>query len=105
MTYHTSVYESGFYSDDPCVWRIKTLTTEVDDCPIIEIIDPVYPIKKPISADNRNYPPIGDVDAGWTWYIVLMFGATFCYGNWVLWILISLAFFTWKNGYWNGGKK
>ncbi len=105
MTYHTSVYESGFYSDNPCVWRINIFTMEVSDRLIIEIVEPVYPIKKPVGATNRNYPPIGSIDTGWAWYIALMFAATFVNGNWVLWILISITFFTWKNGLWNGGSK
>ena len=107
MTYHSppNVYESGFYGNDPTVGHIKIFTQEVNNLPIVEIVEPVYPIRQPINESGRQRPPIGSIDTGWAWYIVLMFGATFCHGNWALWILISIAFFTWKNGLWNGGKK
>ena len=100
MIYHTSVYESGFYSDNPVVGHIKIFTTEVDNLPIVEIVEPVYPVKISQPPSPKKLPSDNDIVIGWFVYIAAMIFATFCYGNVVLWILISITFFTWKKGLW-----
>ena len=95
-----SAYQIFIKLTDGTYWELSRLEN-LEEL-IIEILHPVYYRGAIPQKDTRKRPPIGSIDTAWAWYIVLMFAATFVNGNWVLWILISITFFTWKNGLWGG---
>lgn len=89
---------------------------------IKEIIEPIYytgsvqpPIQpsasgtdvlyKGVEANkNRNYPSEGDVEVGWIWYIIIMLVGAIFKDRWIIWVVATFYFFSWKNGF-LGGKK
>ena len=89
---------------------------------IKEIIEPIYytgsvqpPIQpsasgtdvlyKGVEANkNRNYPSEGDVEVGWIWYIIIMLVGAIFKDRWIIWVVATFYFFSWKNGL-LGGKK
>lgn len=73
---------------------------------IVEIIEPVYYKELPkVYTSNRVCPPIGDVDIGWVWYIAVMIVGVIFKDRIMIWIVATVYFFLWKNGFLNGGKK
>ena len=75
--------------------------------PIIEIIQPVYYDRETTNytVDNRVFPSEGDIDIGWVWYIIIMLVAVIFKDRIIIWLVASAIFFTWKNGFLNGGNK
>ena len=89
---------------------------------IKEIIEPIYytgsvqpPIQpsasgtdvlyKGVGANkNRNYPSEGDGEVGWIWYIIIMLVGAIFKDRWIIWVVATFYFFSWKNGF-LGGKK
>ena len=89
---------------------------------IKEIIEPIYytgsvqpPIQpsasgtdvlyKGVEANkNRNYPSEGDIEVGWIWYIIIMLVGAIFKDRWIIWVVATFYFFSWKNGF-LGGKK
>ena len=71
---------------------------------ISEIIEPVYYVPKP-SKPIRRCPSDWDVETGWVWYILVMGVGTIFNDRLLIWIIASLVFFGWKNGFLNGGNK
>ena len=74
---------------------------------IVKIIKPVYYIG-PIPGDDsskRNCPPSWDVEMGWFYYILVMAVGTLFYARWAIYIIATIIFFAWKNGFLNGGNK
>lgn len=89
---------------------------------IKEIIEPIYytgsvqpPIQpsasgtdvlyKGVEANkNRNYPSEGDVEVGWIWYIIIILVGAIFKDRWIIWVVATFYFFSWKNGF-LGGKK
>lgn len=75
---------------------------------ILEIIEPVYPQLQliPIKRSNdRDKPPEWDVEVIRIWYIAIMVLATIFRARWIIWIVCTLVFLLWKNGFLNGGNK
>ena len=74
---------------------------------IVEIINPVYPLLKPITQQttNRNCPNSWDVEIAWVWYVLIMIVGAIFKDRWIIWIFGTLFFFAWKNGFLNGGTK
>ena len=84
---------------------------------IKEIIEPIYytgsvqpPIQpsasgtdvlyKGVEANkNRNYPSEGDVEVGWIWYIIIMLVGAIFKDRWIIWVVATFYFFSWKNGF------
>ena len=89
---------------------------------IKEIIEPIYytgSVQPPIQSSasgtdvlykgveankNRNYPSEGDVEVGWIWYIIIMLVGAIFKDRWIIWVVATFYFFSWKNGF-LGGKK
>lgn len=74
----------------------------------LEIVKPVYPpkesvIKMPVSRREKPYE--WDVQVGWIWYIAIMLGTVIFKQRIGLWILESVVFFGWKNGFFSKKKK
>ena len=73
---------------------------------VIEIIEPVYYIEPPQKkVYGGPLPSEDDIFVGWVWYIVIMLVGTIFNDRLTIWVFASLIFFTWKNGFFNGGKK
>lgn len=89
---------------DGSSWELCKIWS-LDDV-IIEIITPVY-YTEPVKTykNNRVCPPMGDIDIGWAWYIIIMLVGTIFNDRILIWIVATVYFFLWKNGFFNGGKK
>lgn len=75
---------------------------------VLEIIEPVYPNLQtvPVTKTNeREKPPSWDVEVAWIWYIAIMLLLTIFKARVFGWIVTTMIFFGWKNGFLNGGKK
>ena len=76
---------------------------EDSDKYIVEIIEPVEVIFQ--QSNGRACPDDWHVETAWGWYIVIMAVGIIFKARLMIWIVASLIFFLWKNGFCNGGKK
>ena len=105
MTYYSGVNTRAFVSDSPYVCSIRAWPPYVDHLNIIEIVEPVYPPEKQVPQNKRQCPPSWDVEIGWIWYILIMLVGLIFKDRWLIWIITTVVFFSWKSGLLNGGKK
>lgn len=74
----------------------------------LEIINPVYPQKEELvttPVSGREKPPSWDVEVAWIWYIAIMLGTVIFKERIGLWILETVVFFGWKEGFFSNKKK
>lgn len=72
---------------------------------IVEIIEPIYYTPKHTNTNERDCPPEWDVENGWMWYVTIMLVAVIFKARVVIWVLATVVFLLWKNGFLNGGNK
>ena len=72
---------------------------------IVKIIEPVEVVLQPTNANDRKRPPSWEIENGWIWYILIMLVGSIFNARWLIWIVATIYFFSWKNGFLNGGKK
>ena len=76
---------------------------------IIEIINPVYYVEPLVERKHGimggQLPSEDDMFVGWVWYIVIMLVGVIFNERLSIWVVATLVFFLWKNGFFNGGKK
>lgn len=73
---------------------------------IVEVIEPVYYVETIINQpiNTRTCPPVWDVEIGWVWYLIVMGVGAIFNARLLIWIVATVVFFSWKNGFSNGGK-
>ena len=74
----------------------------------LEIVVPVRPNLQHITTikgSNRDKPPAWDVEVAWIWYIAIMAFTVIFKERIGLWILESIVFFGWKEGFFSNKKK
>ena len=75
------------------------------DFAILEIIEPVEIEPPPVvPVSNRNYPSYDDEFYGWIWYIAIMLLGTIFNARIGIWIIATIVFFAWKNGFLRSNK-
>ena len=90
--------------DDGILYKYSTTKYLVDfDKVIIEIINPSYYIMEGINYSNRECPQPWDFEIGLIWYIIIMVVGTLFNARLIIWIVSTVIFFLWKNGFLNGG--
>ena len=74
----------------------------------LEIVKPVYPPKDELvttPVSGREKPYEWDVQVGWIWYIAIMALTVIFKQRIGLWLLETVVFFGWKNGFFSNKKK
>lgn len=85
------------------VWGIDYYYFNIDKY-LVDIIEPIEVNLQPVNVDDKNCPPAWDVEIGWIWYILIMAVGLIFKDFWMIWIVATIIFFSWKKGF-LGGKK
>lgn len=89
---------------DGSKWKLSKVQSL--DNTITEIIEPVYYEEHPIVYKRSGaHPSEESVFIGWVWYIAIMLIGVIFKDKFTIWVFATAAFFLWKNGFLNGGKK